>query len=898
MASMNERERTGTRRIYGEPAEDPATERVQAIYEAAYPPAYPSAEPSEVLRRRVSEMAARRDERARRRIDARLVLRWALGGAALLILFLLPGWPGGRAPQRSAGPETRLMGRIEPTGQVDDGGITGRGGSSPQRSRPAAAGAVGDAAPSVTPAVLLSDRPPVRGGEPLQPAVSSTARDNGSGLLNAATTATARSWDRRGPSDWAAIEAQLRLSVRVRDDFVTIPFPRVAAVGDRPLVAAVEQYRREAAVTDTRLTREVSVQAKATAFVDLCERLRRDSGIQLVAGNSVADEKVTIFCKEQPLRTVMRQLSRPFGYTWLRSGKPGEYKYELVQDLKSQLLEEELRNRDRHQALLALEKEIERYRPYLHLSPDEAFARSETAPPQEKALLRNLSGPAWAALQMYSRLSPRDLTAMRSGQWVTFTGDPRPGQQPIPADLERGVIQVFRGWQVAKQGDAYKIAFDAPGAEPIPLAQAPGIRGGVSLTIQQSELGRVALDSQPSWQLRGSDGKVTAGGSTGDHSVAGMSPTVVQPDNAVLNARLERDPALRHRVSITLEGRYPTADVAPPAASSGSPPAERKVTSADVLEAFHQATGLPVVADYYTRLFKPETLSVRSVPRFDALNRLADGMRMRWSREGDWLQFRSTSYYDDRLKEVPNRLLARWAASRREHGALTLDDLVETAQLPDAQLDADAMGEGARDIWGLQEWTLPRHPGLRASLRFLAGFTPAQRLEAQSAAGLPFLKMPLAQQQRFLSLGLNSDDEPLESLDELAGATLRVDYSQPGWFQWGDSRHPGAGVFTRWVVPLEPGQRGRRMPRPPVRARTKAAVLEAVRQLDPQLRQTLLDGMRRLDPRLPAAPTVVEEEQVFPSQLDLTFVYIPGTTSPRPIRIQNLFAQYNTGPPM
>lgn len=29
------------------------------------------------------------------------------------------------------------------------------------------------------------------------------------------------------------------------------------------------------------------------------------------------------------------------------------------------------------------------------------------------------------------------------------------------------------------------------------------------------------------------------------------------------------------------------------------------------------------------------------------------------AKEGDWLQFRSASYYDERRKEVPNRLLTR-----------------------------------------------------------------------------------------------------------------------------------------------------------------------------------------------------------------------------------------------
>src|SRR5262249_35496959 len=145
---------------------------------------------------------------------------------------------------------------------------------------------------------------------------------------------------------------------------------------------------------------------------------------------------------------------------------------------------------------------------------------------------------------------------------------------------------------------------------------------------------------------------------------------------------------------------------------TGSPPpagdsnVEPRVTSADVLEALHRATGLPIVADYYTRLFKPGAVAIRNQPLFDTLNQLADSMRLRWHNEGNWLKFRGTSYYDDRLKEVPNRLLARWAAARRQHGTLTFDDLVEIAQLSDAQLDARDMAEGARELFGLAEWDL------------------------------------------------------------------------------------------------------------------------------------------------------------------------------------------------
>ena len=63
---------------------------------------------------------------------------------------------------------------------------------------------------------------------------------------------------------------------------------------------------------------------------------------------------------------------------------------------------------------------------------------------------------------------------------------------------------------------------------------------------------------------------------------------------------------------------------------------------------------------------------------------------------------------------------------------LTLDDLVEIAQLSDAQLDAESMAEGAEERFGLTEWRLARLRHLRRHLRYLAEFPPAQRWEAKT----------------------------------------------------------------------------------------------------------------------------------------------------------------------
>jgi hypothetical protein len=701
----------------------------------------------------------------------------------------------------------------------------------------------------------------------------------------------------------------------VRDDFVHVPSPRLASTADQHAVEAIAAQKREAAVVDARLAREVTLQVKAIALSDLCEQIRGDTGIYLSAGQSVADEKVTLFCRKMPLREVMRRLGRPFGYTWLRtrelgakSQEPGAaYRYELVQDLRSQLLEEELRNRDRNEALLALDRELERFRPYLNLTPDEALARSKTAPPGEKQLLERMSGYAWGAIQMYFRLSRQEQTAMRAGQQLVWSATPNPGEQPLPEDLRRGVLQGFRDWTVVKVGDGYRMAFEVanPKTAPIPVPALAGAHSYMSLSIEQRDLGRTTLTGWSGWGSVNSKGEPGgAGGGSSTPCATGISPTVLKPDNAKANAKLlaagpqgapgSAAPALRARVSIRPKA---SCTLLPDPNATEPSPAEPRVTTADVLEAFHQATGLPIVADYYTRLYKPEEVSAPGQTLFDALNKAADAMRMRWRWEGGWIQLRSTSYYDDRAKEVPNRLLSRWAATRRQHGMLALDDLVEIAGLTDAQLDAREMSEGAKAIFGLTEWDLGSNTQLRRHLRFLAGFTPEQRQAAMSPTGLLFSRMPLGQQQRFITLALGSGGDGLQSFEELAGSALRVQYTRPGGFQWGQAGHPGEGHYTRWVIPLAPGPQGRRVLRPIVQERTREAALQAVQRVDPALRQALLDEVRRADPRLEPSPTVVEEGQIYPTRLDLCFVYMPGATNARKIQLQTSFASYGIVPP-
>jgi hypothetical protein len=895
---MTERNRLTPKTTESSRDRDPREARLEALLGAANPVRDPAIDPPAELRQRVAELARASDTRSARPGPWwRLAAGWpqaALATAAVAILMglLLGRWDPGRLP-RTGRPE--LVRQMAPPPSL----TRSRRLPQPLQNNPGAQIARSTSTrPDVSyPRRVSSPRPLARGsrnGSLAHPAPNAGPR-LAAGSRKDAVHGTggpaerARPGATTSPDEWEALAARVRRTLPVRDDFVRVPFPRLVDTSDRQIVAAVDSYKREAAIVDARLAREVTAQQKGTALGDLCERLRSETGIRLEVGQSVADEKVTLFCRNTSLRDVMRQLSRPFGYTWLRSGKAGEYRYELVQDLRSQLLEEELRNRDRNAALLALDREVERYRPYLGLSPDEALARSKTAPPTQKKLLERIAGQGWAGLQLYFRLSRQEMLALRSDQELWYHSVPGPGQQALPSAVARGALESLRDYRMLKfEGGHFGFTTDltAPGA--LPLAAIPELRVNVALKLSQSELGQLALRGGTGFAVYSTLSLPDTSTFGWADLAVGMSPAVQDPDNGAANAKLARDLSLRPRISIQPQASCPPATRAPaapdPTTATESAP-EPKVTSADVLEAVHHATGLPIVSDYYTRLHKPEAVSSPNQPLFDALNRVADAMRMRWNKDGSWLQFRSASYYDDRLKEVPNRLLARWTASRRQHGVLTLDDFCEIAQLPDAQLDAEEMAKGASACFGLVEWDMARGL-LRQHLRFLAQLTPAQRQEAMSDRGLVFPRMTLAQQQRFISLAIDSDDEPLQSLEELEGATLRVEYTLPGWFTWrvpGLESLPGRD-WLQWVVPLGLGWHGQRAPRPQVRERTREAALAAARRIAPQLSQEVVDAMRQFDPRHEAVPIVPDESQIVPTKRDLTVIYIPGATNKRPIQ--------------
>jgi hypothetical protein len=599
------------------------------------------------------------------------------------------------------------------------------------------------------------------------------------------------------PDEWDNLEAQARRMVRVRDDFVTIPFPRLASTSERQIALAVASYKREAAIVDPRLAREVTLQFKGTALSDLCERLRGDTGIRLEAGRSVADEKVTIFCDRMPLRDVMRQLSRPFGYAWLRTGKQDGYRYELVQDMRSQLLEEELRNRDRNAALLALDAQMQRYRPYVDLGYEELQTRQAEGGETAKLLAAMVHRGGWGGIQLYHRLTPRDRAALLAGQEVVFRPDAPDPDRRLPGEWSRPILQSL-SHRADANGHLSPINVEVDG-RPTLLYELPDIHVTTArLKLNRSELGQVSLVVMVTSAFNSALGERL--GFNLRELATSRSPSVANPDNATVNAALRGRPPFDR--GVTLQPK-PSCSAAQCARAAVRDPqfdrvgdlASPHVSSADVWEAVHQATGLPIVADHYTRLHPVTRLSLARQPLFQALCSAGDALGARWREDGDYLVCRSTSYFWDRLKEVPNRYLQRWAQSRDANGGLPLADFLEMATLTDQQLDSVPVAEGIEQCWGLREWTWIGGAELEARLqrqhaRFLATLTPDQRQRSREPAGLAFRELTAAQQQGFIQLKYESQEAiereegkapPIRPAD-FANAAIRANYIPAGWY--------------------------------------------------------------------------------------------------------------------
>jgi hypothetical protein len=585
----------------------------------------------------------------------------------------------------------------------------------------------------------------------------------------------------------------------VQDDFVRLSLPMLASAGLNNSAAgeAIRKYEEEAKVVDGRLFRKVTIALKAASLGALCAQMRQQTGVELQARRGVADEKVTVFVDERPARDVMREVARLFGYLWSRVGTEGSYRYSLEQDLRSQLAEEEMRNRDAHAALIALDEDLSQFKPYLERTPEQLRAayeriRGDQKSKAEEDRLWSLFNGAYGPLLLYYRLAPAERAALFAGEWLRFDSDGANPDRRLPEELRMPILKssnlvMFPSGTITQAGLHGEVSST-------PIDQVTGAVPEALLHLDRSEAGDFSLKVGTYAAIK-SDGRVTTSGGFATRVATGRSPSSARPDNAAANRALRTNPVFLRPISFKPEPSCPRLSMAATTEQSqelyrfeaalNSP----HVTTADVWEEVHARTGLPVVADSYTHLYSVAAVATEQGSTFDALCKAGDAMGVRWKKDGDFLLGRSTAYFWDKVKEVPNRLLERWKQDSVRNGGLPLEDLLEMAGLSDQQLGSNNVGLGIVHCWGLDEW------GIIGGGPFIAGeiipeeiLRMARNLRVLSPSELK------AMQQDGLPLGALAP-EKRHALDREFGRWSQdgsserppratVDYVPSGWYVW------------------------------------------------------------------------------------------------------------------
>lgn len=697
-------------------------------------------------------------------------LGYAAAGLAGLLaggLFLMPG--SRRMVHRERGPATRdaLLLPALPGRPADP--PSAHGSVRPSETGFGALSERSVAFPRRRKATLASSAVSPRG--PIAPPASAAATSDEQYLDGRDPRAVASWMARYANGDEAS--AWLMHLPKVEDDFVRVPLPRLASADPRnPAVGdAVRKYEQEAKIVDARLFRKITLKLKGSSLEEFCQAFEKETGVRVRPSRGVSDEQVTVLVDGVAARDVMRAVARLFGYFWSRTGEPGAYRYELFQDLKSQLAEEELRNRDLDAALLAVDAAMQEYLRDLNRPLEQLRERAEHASGPEKERLEALLRGGWGMAQVYRHLGPADLAALRRGEMLTFSSaNPDPRRQ-LPAEWRPMLLETGRERQL-----------DPSTSQFIEVTELPDAQTVVDLRLKRSELGQVTLEGSggvfsPSTGLGGGIPRTLA---------VGQSPAVASPENARANRELRGKAPFTSVVTLRPEPQCPNlkrwypfgttfGSGAPNEGAMGAP--RPHVDSAEVWEEVHRRSGLPIVADYYLRQYDLQQMTVERAPLFEALCRVGDRMGVRWKQDGQFLLGRSGSYFWEKLKAVPSRLVRRWQADAREPAGLPLRDLLEMASLSDAQLNSAVTAAGMRQCSGLEEWGVVgggEGRPLRAYARFLALLQPAQLDAARSPAGLPLSGLTPGQQQEWLRL------RPAPPAD----ARLRVEYVPAGAYLW------------------------------------------------------------------------------------------------------------------
>lgn len=591
----------------------------------------------------------------------------------------------------------------------------------------------------------------------------------------------------------------------------TLPL-RLAATSAEPrarfAIESVKELAKPVTLTETKLPLGV-----------LVRRVSAETGVRLSAAPDVADEPVAVVVKDFPAGRLLQELAALLDYRWHR--RPDcrtpntEHRTptsEIWQDLASKQREEALRQalvldaqkrfQEKIGQLLAVAQQPPaRIAALQHaLEKDPAVKRLPVGSPERQQwedrsmFASQVAMPIPRALALLlGRVTETQWARLRADQPVIYSTDPAPGEQLMPEEIARAFRGAKPTWLPPGQQpflghlpNAEQLIVEMRQAETETQnrwAAATGYRAIVRVTGNRLRLGGWLSLTTAAEPLRGgAPDRIPHPIGTNLMLTVGMGDSLArrEADTPERQAALANDPVVGvAKVFRTSKKRQALA--LPDENDTWTTRRDQAWGRWDQLPELARTYGVNFIADaYWTAGIQSAfqiVLPSSSAPAllYKLLDDLVSGTHV-WDRHGDLIRLRSRTWFLDRPREIPLRLVRRWNGLLAQDGALPLDEEVRivTTLLTDDRLDTlsllafdGVVKVNFRDLGAVL--------AAKDTLRLYAALLPAQQQALWRRLPLPAARMTPAQRD-LLRAALDRDDSRDVALSdaELAAARLSL----------------------------------------------------------------------------------------------------------------------------
>ncbi len=561
------------------------------------------------------------------------------------------------------------------------------------------------------------------------------------------------------------------------------PWPARAGIGlAAAALCAVTSSRAQqappAAPADERLSRAVSIQARAADVAGVLAQLSRSVGVQMDAEGDAAEQRITLYATNTRIQSLQSALAELLHTRWRPSGDGPSPRYRLAENAALQAQAERLRL-SRRATFLARLLQTEQA---MRLGDPGVLAESARAgilarfPSYPQEILSDVTPDM---LQQSFLLAPMRLGITRVVQqggsaWVLLRSLPQAYQQ---------LLIDFAARAMPANADPTVTAQDAD-------AQA----------LRQATLTQVLSNPQARVEYRllfgdrWTDTVMLVRIGESDHWATALLPAILYdlPDYSVLYPQAQqriRDPEFDRQLGVKIDTNVLSWDQA--------------------LSLISRTAGINAISDSYPRpdVFRGEGPGpiLTSGTLEQTLDSVASYYGYVWWHRNGWYYFRNRLWTEQNRVSVPQRLLQELGAGLARDEHLPPAALASLAALTDEQLLTLHLSgrAGGRTYAPLDAFDLNEIQLAHAGLTLFGQMTEQQRTLAQGV-GLPYNLLSPMEQYLFASTArdrgiLPENDDPERWRFRLTDSFYR-ERLPAGWAELGSVRlqfdYGGAGVRT------------------------------------------------------------------------------------------------------